>query len=466
MFRALTVLGLALVVFLAPAGAAPAFRVALGPDPGPLDWSSGPPRDRSLLPLVLALSDSLVTLDPVTGAPTPGLAKAWTVADGGRTWVFTLKPAHWSDGTALDAAAVVEAWRRNRAPGTASAPAAATVKIVLAEPAAGAGVFALPPYLVAAADPAVRSSGPFQFEARSPGESIAVSSNPQYRDAKTVKLGRVVFRLFLDPAEPDLWWRKGLVDWVPSGWGPGTWSSATGRAVSVSPAWGSIFLRLNTARGVLQGLEFRRSLADTLDRGTLVAGLRGPRLLPTDSLVPSLLVTTPPKRPWKPVFGPQNQAGTLTLLFPTGEVYRALAEGLVRQWAPISGLTIELKETSGPEAQTLRRQGAYDLALSAWVGDDPDPASFLELGRSAGPWNQTGFSDPAFDQTLDRLRALPPGPERTKAALEAEARLEAGGAFVPLASYAAVNRIDLSRWAGWSANVFDVHPWTGIRPKK
>ncbi len=57
--------------------------------------------------------EGLLTIDPVTGAPAPSLATAWTELNDGLSYTFTLRPdVKFHDGTSLDAAAVCTNFER------------------------------------------------------------------------------------------------------------------------------------------------------------------------------------------------------------------------------------------------------------------------------------------------------------------------------------------------------------------
>ncbi len=54
------------------------------------------------------------------GEPEPGMASSWQTSADGRTWIFHLREAHWSNGDPVRAADFVYAWRRTVNPATAS----------------------------------------------------------------------------------------------------------------------------------------------------------------------------------------------------------------------------------------------------------------------------------------------------------------------------------------------------------
>jgi oligopeptide transport system substrate-binding protein len=78
-------------------------------DPGHIE---GVPEHR----IYMALFEGLVTYDPETLDPIPGLAESWKVSDDGLTWTFNLRKSNWSDGTPITAQTVVDSWLRFLSP--------------------------------------------------------------------------------------------------------------------------------------------------------------------------------------------------------------------------------------------------------------------------------------------------------------------------------------------------------------
>lgn len=460
-FRLLTLL-LSVTVSLS---AAPTFRVGLPvPAGGASAWRTVD--EKIGRPLWLALTDGLVTFDAVTGFAKPGLATAWAVGEGGRSWIFSLRAAKWSDGVALTAADFVASWTKAGIPTVSlDAPDARTLRVVFAEPVRDATVFAGFPYLLVP-DPSQpkRGAGPFVFDSQEPGKPLVLVKNPRYREASLVKLDRLEFRFFATWDEAGAWYRDGLLDWLPRGGGPGIVVPKNLKHAVTAPGWGTVFLRLNLNLPQLGDAVYRQALSDSLDRTSIAQGLRGPQLVPSVTLVPPS--TVPVQRAVAPrLMGPLPRP-TLTILYPRGETYRSIAEEIAGQWKARLGIQAEPKAASWDLVRADRASGVYEAALGAWTGDYPDPMAFLEIFRSQGADNLTGFADPEYDRIVDSNALVPPGRERTAVLGRAASLLQAQVAVVPLLSYATVNQIDLRKWSGWTANPTDIHPWPGIGPKK
>ena len=86
----------------------------------PLEPESLDPQLVHTLPgmrIVGDLFDGLVIA--IEGKIVPSQAESWTVSDDNKTWTFTLRKSHWSNGQPVTADDFVQAWRRAVDPGQA-----------------------------------------------------------------------------------------------------------------------------------------------------------------------------------------------------------------------------------------------------------------------------------------------------------------------------------------------------------
>ena len=108
-----------LVVFAGCAGERPATMakrdgiIIIGNGPEPQSLDPHVTTGTAELNIQMALFEGLVTPDPRTLEPLPGVAREWTVSDDGLTYRFTLRrEAAWSDGQPVVAEDFRAAWKR------------------------------------------------------------------------------------------------------------------------------------------------------------------------------------------------------------------------------------------------------------------------------------------------------------------------------------------------------------------
>src|SRR4051812_47610009 len=94
-------------------------RISQRNEPADLDPATANLPDEFFV--IRALSEGLLTPDPLGMTPRPAAAKSFSVSADGLTYTFKLRPnAKWSNGEPVTAADFVDAWRRTLTPATAA----------------------------------------------------------------------------------------------------------------------------------------------------------------------------------------------------------------------------------------------------------------------------------------------------------------------------------------------------------
>jgi oligopeptide transport system substrate-binding protein len=74
----------------------------------------------------------------------------------------------------------------------------------------------------------------------------------------------------------------------------------------------------------------------------------------------------------------------------------------------------------------------HTLAVLGWVGDFPDPVTFLSLFMTGNGNNWTGWSNPAYDQLMNRAANTADASARLEIFQQAEALLLAESPAAPI----------------------------------
>ena len=246
----------------------------------------------------LNIFESLGRIDS-KGDVGPGLASKWTVSADGTEYVFTLRPGlKYHDGEPCDSADVKFTLDRLSAPNATApakslyasiasveAPDATTVKVKLKSPDS---YFI---YNVALGDAAIMGrksaetngtkpigTGPFTFKERKEGDSITLAKWPGYRDAASIKLNTVIFKVIKDPAAQVNALLAGDVDTFGAFQAPELVNriKADSRfAVVIGSTEGETILATNNGKAPMNDLRVRQAIAHAIDRAELVAGENG-----------------------------------------------------------------------------------------------------------------------------------------------------------------------------------------------
>jgi ABC-type oligopeptide transport system substrate-binding subunit len=463
-----------------------------------------------------ALFEGLTGFHPQTLEPVPGVATDWQTHDGARRFTFRLRTnARWSDGTPLSAVDFRLSWLRLLDPATGSryasflfpiegaeafhggkttnresvgieAPDVHTLVVRLREPtpyfpSLTAFYVTMPVPLHAIARHGAAwtrpehfvGNGPFRLAAHRMHREIVVEKSPTYWGRERVRLARIVFLPIEDAGTALNLYRTGEIDLLfdyPLEM-HGYLRSKKDRRVA--PGWGIYYYSLNTTRPPLDDVRVRRALSLAVDRTAIAGQLLGQGQLPAASF-------TPPVLPWyRPPALARRDApearrllaaagypgGTnfppLALLFNTSESHRHVAEVVRDQWRRELGITVSLENQEWKvyldTTATLRHQ----VARKGWIGDFPDPLTFLGLFLPGDGNNTTGWTDPRYTALVKTARDEAEPRARAAAFAAAERLLLEESPVIPLYVYA-FNILVKPYVHGVFPNALDFHPLRDI----
>jgi oligopeptide transport system substrate-binding protein len=103
----------------------------------------------------------------------------------------------------------------------------------------------------------------------------------------------------------------------------------------------------------------------------------------------------------------------------------------------------------------------YQIALGVWIGDYPDPYTFLDLFKSNSGNNRTGFADTEYDRLLAEALAAPDEARRMAIYTRLEEILAEQAPLLPVYFYSSVELIHPSV-RGWHPTILDLHPFKHV----
>ncbi len=475
---------------------------------GTLDDPASPPR----LALTGATQLGLVQFDG-RGQIVPGLAASWRVVDGGRSLIFRLREAKWSDGRALRAADVVQVFRRIMAPGSrnplkplfagidnapaiiegrapvsllgVTAPLEMVVEIRLSAPDTGLlELLALPQATIVRGERRPPAIGAFTV-ADASRRPIRLVRNDRYFDAADTQLGGLALTAAPDPASAIARFRRGDTDLV-IGDGIAGYAMASALAprgtLKVEAAWGSYGYVANQRRGPLADPRLRRALAMAVDRDALVRGVFNLReVVPLVSLVPPDAgggSIAPPVPDWAGLdaaarqalaaqligaagFGPDKPL-SITVSLPQGREHARIVAAVARDWAPL-GVTITTVALTPAALRAAIAVGDFDLALVERSAPASQPLFFLRPYTCAG--SRGVYCNPGADALIAAARGMADEGARATALAHAETAMLADTPMIPL--FMPVRWALVARGVtGWTANQGGQHPFAALDKSK
>lgn len=444
----------------APAGAGPTtLRYGLTLAPTGIDPHINASAELGI-PLT-SVYDTLVYLDPVSGAFAPGLAERWTISDDGLVYTFTLRTdVRFHDGTSFDAEAVRANVEYVLNPEHHSQKAAAmlgpldrvevidahTVALHLHEPFAPLLDSLSQVYLGMASPQALATWGPSEYQFHQVGtgpyrfveyianDRLTIERNPDYAWApsvyrsSTAQIDRIVFTFYADAATRALALEAGEVDVlgeVPPR--DAERLAATGRftlhAVPIPSQPLQYFF--NTQRPPTDDVRVRQALILAVDRAAIVRmvfgahspAARGPLSAATLGFAPQAAFPEPdPARAaalleqagWVDDDGDgvrtrSGQPLAVRLVVPPWGSNPEAAQLVQEAWRAVGArVELELVAGFGPlrEAQAA---GGYNAISLNFFGSDPD--LLRAFYASDGLYNWANLDDPLIDALLDQAAA-------------------------------------------------------------
>lgn len=472
--------------------------------------------------IISALLEGLISENPRTLQVEPGLAASWHITDGGKTYTFKIRDnARWSNGDAVTAADFVWSWQRLLSPALASeysyqlfplknarefnrgeiddfarvgvsALDDKTLKVELRHPTpyflsllAHYSTFAVHRETVlnfgrideagtlwTRAENFV-GNGPFTLSSWKLNHLIRVEKNPLYWDAETVKLNEIRFYPIDSALTEERMFRTGALHATSST--PldkiAVYQAEQPEKISISPYLGTYYYRFNTDRAPLDDARVRRALSMTIDREAIVTAITKGGQLPAYTFTPPNTQTyrAPPSpirhdiaaaRQLLAEAGYPNGEGfpTLELIYNTSDGHRRIAVAIQQMWKTALNIDISLANQDWKVYLSRVQSQDYDIARAAWIGDYPDPNTFLDMFVSGGGNNQTGWSNPRYDQLIAEAATQADNPQRYATFQRAESLLMEESPIAPIYTYTRV-LLKQPQLQGWHANILDHHPY-------
>ena len=492
-----------------------------GAEPETLDPSiiTGQPEGR----VVNALFEGLCAYDE-NGQAVPGVAERWEVSPDGKTYSFHLRPdAKWSDGSPLTAEDFVASWKRTLTPSTGSQYNYQLYPIKHAQAFAEGkltdfgqvGVHAADPHTLVVelenptpyfiqlcAFPTLHplpvslieklgddwvkpgnlvGNGAYALESWRINDKIRLRKNPHYWDRANVALETIDVLPISDANVAFNFYASGLADLLmDKGLAPPALLEDLKKREDfhAAPFLGIYFLRYNCSKGPFTDERVRRAFSLAVDKTRIVEKITRAGELAAPGFVPP---------------GIPGYEGTPGLAFDPAEAKRLLAEAgypdgkgfpnasyLYSKSELNEAIAVELqsmwRETLGVNVNLARQEWKvylnslslldYDIARSSWVGDYPDPNTFLDMFLTGGGNNRTGWSSADYDRLI-AVAACELNPAQRFAILrQAEDLLVQKAVPVcPIYYYVGIQLYDPAKLGGIKANVLDEHPLRRIYRK-
>ncbi|MEO7775541.1 MAG: peptide ABC transporter substrate-binding protein [Steroidobacteraceae bacterium] len=472
--------------------------------------------DQSAQRVLDDLFEGLLRLDP-QGGVVPAVARRWETSEDGKRWVFHLREdARWSDGAPVTAEDFVYAWRRTADPRTGSPNAqgflplvnatqvtagklasdqlgvravdALTLEVSLEESTAYFASLVTTPYFYPVQRNAVEtggeqwtrpgklvSNGAFTLRDYRVGGSITLVKNEAYWDAQAVGITKVTYFPIGDRAAASSRFIAGGVDVTDSVAAEDVaWlRKRLGTQLVVAPFLGTMMFAMDVVKPPFDRKPLRLAMTMAIDRDILARYVLKDVYLPAYNLVPPLPGYTPVLPDWARLPRAERHAAAqklyqeagyskqrplrVELVYPTSSPdVRRMMEALAAMWRMNLGAEVQIYNEEWRVLQQNRRLGLHRFYWYSWLGDYPDPLTFVGLFRAGNGQNFGGYLNADYDRLVNEAEGMLDPQARARTFGRAEALLNEDAPFVPIYYY--TSRHLLKPYVrGWQANALDRH---------
>ncbi|MGD9202019.1 MAG: peptide ABC transporter substrate-binding protein [Chitinispirillia bacterium] len=478
--------------------------------------------------IMRALLEGLVDEDPNDLHPIPGMAESWEISEDQKVYTFHIrKNAKWSNGDPFTAHDFVYSWKRILSPKLASEYSYMLHIIKNAKEYndgklkdfSKVGVKAVDdhtlevtlkastPYFLSllthnSAYPVHKATiekfgkidergtkwarevnyvgnGAFTLEKWELNKIIVVRKNPLYWDAATVKLEEIHFFPTDDQTTEERLFRSEklhVTNSVPIE-KIGVYQRDNPELIRIDPYLGTYYYRFNVRKKKFRDPRVRRALAMAIDRKTIVEKVtKGGQL-------PAFFFTPPNTQGYTSQHAIEYnvekakellaQAGYpdgkgfpgCKILYNTHEAHKKIAEVIQQMWKTNLGVNVTLENQDWKVYLASQKSGDYDISRAGWIGDYPDPNTFLDMFVTDGGNNQTGWSNKKYDELIDKASMTSDQAKRYELFQEAEKILLDEVPVCPIYTYTRVYLISTDV-KGWYPNIQDHHPYKHVYLKK
>jgi oligopeptide transport system substrate-binding protein len=214
-----------------------------------------------------------------------------------------------------------------------------------------------------------------------------------------------------------------------------------------APYMGSYFYWVNVHAPPLDDPRVRNALRFAIDRKLLVDKVLRAGQIPSADMVPVGLGGYPgigspifdPERARQLLreagYGPDHPLPRITLRYNTSEGHKQVAEAIQAMWRKNLGIEIELENQEWKVFLKTLQTHDFQVARMGWIGDYPDPFTFLDVVSSQSGNNHSGWADPEYDALLKRANAQRDPVQRLVLLQQAERRMMDAAPVLPIYVY-------------------------------
>ncbi|MCH4165761.1 MAG: peptide ABC transporter substrate-binding protein [Lentilactobacillus diolivorans] len=397
---------------------------------------------------------------------TPGVAKSYKISNGGKTWTFNLRHSKWNDGKPVTAKDFVFAWQRTVSPKTASqyayifgnvknatqitagkvSPSKLGVKangnyklvVTLNKPQSFFKYMVAQGYYFPQEKSIVQKygsgyatnatkngyNGPYLLKGwNGTNDTFKLVKNPKYWNAKNVKLTTINFQAIKDASTSLNSYQSNKLDFTTLN-GTQAKQYKTNKDYHDYLEASTFYLEMNEKKDpMLKNKNIRRAISLAIDKKQFVDKVLGDGSIAPKGYVPSKMSArngkdfadssyvkdavaynlSQAKKYWaKGLKETGKKSVSWNLLSDDTDGSKKNTEFIQSQLTKLPGLKITNQNIPFKSRLSRSQNGQFDLVITAWIADYPDPSNFLDLFTSTNSQNNGKWKNAQYDALIKK----------------------------------------------------------------
>ena len=149
---------------------------------------------------------------------------------------------------------------------------------------------------------------------------------------------------------------------------------------------------------------------------------------------------------------------TTEILYNTNDAHRKIAVAIQQMWKTSLGIDVTLVNQDWKVYLDSVEELNYFISRAGWIGDYPDPNTFLDMFLTGGGNNNKGWSNKIYDDLISQASRTANQEESYSLFQKAEKILLDEAPIITIYKYTSIRLISPDV-KGWYHNVLDHHPY-------
>ncbi len=329
------------------------------------------------------------------------------------------------------------------------------------------------------------SSGAYKLTEWKVNQRIVMEKNPNYWDAAHVKMNKLVSYPINDQQTTLNMYNAGQLDWT----GENTLNPTMVPSLKQRPdfkfmqSFGTYFYVFNTRKKPFNNVKVRRAfslainpveITDKISKSGVLPAYRlvppgipaykEPVSLPTDMTARIAEAKTLLAEGLKESGYADGKLPPVVLLYNTSESHHRIAQAIQRMWKVNLGVDVTIQNSEWKVVLAEQKAGNFDVVRFAWIGDYPDPSTFIDFLQTGSENNNGKYSNKVVDNSLNQANLERDMAKRFKLLATAEKLIVDEAAVAPIYHYVYYSMMS-PRISGFTPNMFGHYFFKDLQKK-